>query len=82
MKRILTMLLSVTIAVLTCFPVMANDAVAPYTVEDVSGNFAIDPQGVAHMQFYCLGDSTTESIRVTVKLEKRTLLLFWKDVET
>ena len=82
MKRQLAALLTVLMLLSLCVTVSATDIVMPYEVDRTLGGFIIDSSGIAQIDYGCIGDSTTESIRVTVKLEKRTLLLFWKDVET
>ena len=43
--------------------------------------YAISEQGEVSVYYYCSGDASTVSVKVTILIEKRTLLLFWKDVQ-
>ena len=81
MKRVLSGLFAVLMMLVLCTSALAAGIITPYDISDTVGEFVIDSQGLAQIRYRSVCDSNTESITVTVKLEKRTLLLFWKDVE-
>ena len=80
MKRVLSGLFATLILLSVC--VTASVAAMPYYVGHTYGSFVIDSDGVVQIGWECRSDDATESVTITVKLEKRTLLLFWIDVET
>lgn len=80
MKRVIRVFLAALIFLSVC--ISTSVAATPYDIRRASGSFMIDSDGIAQIEWECRADDATESITVTVKLEKRTLLLFWKDVET
>lgn len=85
-KRILALTLSLLMLVLTgmtALPAAASD-VAPCYNNTVmaSTNFVIQSNGVAQVYVSYIGYSgVTTGATITIKLEKRFLGLFWKDVD-
>ena len=82
MKKVAILVISILMFIQMCVPCGASDMAAPCTVEQVLSDFEINTNGLARAVYYASGDNTTENITITITLEKRTLLLFWNDVET
>ena len=55
--------------------------VAPYDIGQNASDFWIAADGLAYISYFCACDSLTDHVTITVKLEKRLLLVFWTDVE-
>lgn len=59
----------------------ANSHIVPYDINSGFGEFYIEPNGNTYIGYRYDGDNFTESVTVTVRLEKRLLLVLWTDVE-
>lgn len=84
MKKIITFLLIVSTLVcsfgITAF---ADDGITPYfeNSPETDSSFKINSSGLAQINVkYRCYDETFASAKVTVELQKRNLLVFWKDV--
>ena len=80
MKRMMTFVFALVF--ILCSVVSAYAGGVTYEMQIVRSNFYLDAQNIAVAEYRCNGDATTENITITITLEKRTLLLFWNDVET
>jgi len=86
MKKIITsMILTFALVWITVIgaPIYAaapTSGISPLAMDIYTGDFSISEQGEVSVYYYCSGDASTVSVKVTILLEKRTLLLFWKDV--
>lgn len=78
MKKILSVFFAL---IMVASMIIQASALTPFVIERNSSSFLITDGGLAIMSYHLRGDANTESITVTIKLEKRTLLLFWTDVE-
>ena len=86
MKRIISVLICfVIIASIGCVTAnAANEGIMPCfnNVASTEADFYIDSNGNANVQVGYVGyEGITTGARITILLEKRNLLVFWKDVE-
>lgn len=78
MKRVLMVTMTL---LFMCVFVISISAMDPYALTYTNTEFWIESNGTAIVEYGYRFDDATESVTATIKLEKRTLLLFWKDVE-
>ena len=79
MKRILSLAIAIVLAL--SVPVVVNASGTTYDLHRDMSNFEISATGLASISYNCSCDSLTDHVTVTVKLEKRLLLVLWTDVE-
>ena len=81
MKKISFMLAVLLLSLTMIIPSVAvDDSAELFAVSDIYTTFVIRSEGLAVVAYGCYGDATTESIQITIKIEKKTLLVFWTDV--
>lgn len=82
MKRMLSIIFAVLFSLFLLTPVYAmNSSIELYSIGGGNGSFFISPDGTANISYQHIGDALTDSITITVKLEKKNLIFFWKDIE-
>ena len=80
MKKVISLIMA--ICLMFSFVVCVSAAKELYTLKSQMNAFVISSNGVATIQYGYEFDASTTGVTVNVLLEKRTVIFFWKDVES